>query len=224
MKRPVVVKSAPKRFAVTPVHVAIAVVVMLLAWAFWPAGVGDVANLESAGTNIIAFGDSLTAGYGAKEGEDYPSKLSSIAGVPIINAGRNGDTTESALRRLEADVLSQDPRIVLVGLGGNDVLRRVPMSTTRTNLESIVRRIQASGAMVVLLGFEFPTFGADYGGLYEEIADEQGCLLVPDVLEDILTDRTLKSDEIHPNAAGYDLMARRVSGPLEKLLAKAKAR
>lgn len=224
MNRRPAVKTAPKRFAVTPVHIAIAVVAIALVWKFWPAGVGDVTNLDSRGTSVIAFGDSLTAGFGAAKGEDYPSKLSSVIGAPIINAGRSGDTTESALRRLEDDVLARDPRIVIVGLGGNDVLRRVPMSDTKNNLEAIVRRIQGAGAMVVLLGFEFPTFGADYGGLYEEIADENGCLLVPDVLDDILTDRTMKSDEIHPNAAGYDLMARRVSGPLQKLLAEAGAR
>src|SRR5215212_11260441 len=82
-----------------------------------------VRNIASRGSAIIAFGDSLTAGYGANPGEDYPSRLSTMIGATIVNAGVNGDTTESALARVDADVLARDPRIVLVGLGGNDLLR-----------------------------------------------------------------------------------------------------
>ena len=214
---------ASKRFAITPVHVAIAIVVVMLAYRFWPFGGADVANLDSRGTSIVAFGDSLTAGYGAVAGEDYPSRLAALIGAPVINAGVSGDTTESALARIN-DVLGQNPRIVIVGLGGNDFLRRVPPETTKANLESIVRRIQGHGAMVVLLGFEFPTFGPDYGSLYEEIAGEQRCLLVPDLLDGILTDPKLKSDEIHPNARGYALMAERIARPLGKLLRAADAK
>ena len=210
-----------KRFAITPVHVAIAIVVLMLAYKFWPSGIGDVANLNSRGRNIIAFGDSLTAGAGAGKGEDYPSKLSAMIGAPVINAGVNGDTTESALERLDKDVLSQSPRIVLVGLGGNDFLRRVPIQTTEANLRTIVQRIKAGGAMVVLLGFEFP-IGPDYGDMYEKVADDEQCLFVDDVVDGILTNTTLKSDEIHPNAAGYALMAERVAGPMRDLLERAR--
>lgn len=210
-----------KRFAITPVHVAIAIVVLMLAYKFWPSGIGDVANLNSRGTNIIAFGDSLTAGAGAGKGEDYPSKLSAMIGAPVINAGVNGDTTESALERLDKDVLSQSPRIVLVGLGGNDFLRRVPIQTTEANLRTIVQRIKAGGAMVVLLGFEFP-IGPDYGDMYEKVADDEHCLFIDDVVDGILTNTTLKSDEIHPNAAGYALMAERVAGPMRDLLERAR--
>lgn len=212
-----------KRFAITPVHVAIAIVAVMLTYKFWPWRGANVANLNSAGTNVIAFGDSLTAGYGASAGEDYPSQLSSLIHVPVINAGVSGDTTESALARID-DVLSQNPRLVIVGLGGNDFLRRVPMEKTKKNLESIVGQIQGAGAMVVLLGFRFPTLGPDYGDLYEDVADAKGCLLIPDLLDGILSDAKLKSDEIHPNAAGYALMAERVSGPVGKLLERANAR
>jgi acyl-CoA thioesterase-1 len=212
-----------KRFAITPVHVAVAIVAVMLTYKFWPWRGADVANLDSSGTNVIAFGDSLTAGYGAPEGDDYPSKLSSLIGTPVINAGVSGDTTETALARID-DVLSRNPRMVIVGLGGNDFLRRVPIETTRRNLESIVGQIQGAGAMVVLLGFRFPTLGPDYGDMYEEVADARACLLVPDVLDGILNDPKLKSDEIHPNAAGYALMAERVAEPAAKLLERANAR
>lgn len=178
-------------------------------------------NLGSKGSAVIAFGDSLTAGYGASNGEDYPSRLSTLAGVPVVNAGVSGDTTDAALKRLDPDVLSKNPRIVIVGLGGNDFLRGVPISSTETNLRTIVRQIQNGGAMVVLLGFSFPSITADYEGMYETVARGEGCLLVPGSLKGILTDPKLKSDEIHPNAQGYALMAERVSEPFRKLLAKA---
>jgi acyl-CoA thioesterase-1 len=203
---------------------AAAVALIILVWALWPASYSRVRNLGSHGTNIIAFGDSLTAGYGASPGEDWPTRLSALIGRPIINAGVSGDTTASALARIETDVLSRDPRVVIVGLGGNDFLRGTPMSATETNLREIVRRIQKAGAMVVLLGFRFPTLGADYGTMYERVAEDERCLLVPDVLDGIMGDQSLKSDEIHPNAAGYALIAERVAEPVGKLLKAANTR
>ena len=207
---------------ITPVHVAIAIVAVMLTYRFWPRH--EVANLGSRGTEIIAFGDSLTAGYGASPGEDYPTKLSSMIGKQVINAGVSGDTTSSAAARLDQDVLARNPRIVIVGLGGNDFLRHEPVESTEANLRSIVRRVQAKGAMVVILGFRFPTLGRDYGDMYEDVAGDEHCLYVPDLLDGILSEPRLKSDEIHPNGAGYELMATRVSGPLRKLIAKADAR
>ena len=184
---------------------------------------GRVKNLDSRGTNVIAFGDSLTAGYGAGEGEDWPSRVSASTNIRVINAGVSGDTTESAMERIEEDVLARDPRIVIVGLGGNDYLRGFPIASTEANLRSIVRRIQERGAMVVLLGFRFPSLDANYEDMYERVAKEEGCLLVARTMKGILTDPKLKADQIHPNARGYALMAERIGPPLKKLLAKADA-
>ena len=196
------------------------VLAAILAWFLWPSGLGNVRNLNSGGTGVIAFGDSLTAGYGAAPGEDYPSRLSTIAGVTVQNAGVSGDTTESALSRLD-EVIARNPRIVIVGLGGNDFLRRVDLSTTEANLRTIVRRIQAAGAMVVLLGFRFPSLSGNYEDMYERVADEERALLVEGTLKGILNNPALKSDEIHPNARGYELMATRIAGPLRELIKKA---
>src|SRR5262245_33920455 len=113
--------------------IGVAALVVIAAWALWPSPYSRVANLSSRGTGIIAFGDSLTAGYGAAAGEDYPSRLSSMIGTPVANAGVSGDTTESALARIDADVLARNPRIVIVGLGGNDFLQNVPISVTEAN-------------------------------------------------------------------------------------------
>lgn len=206
-------------------QIAVAVVVAIaLVWFLWPSPASRVKNLESRGTAIVAFGDSLTAGYGAQPGGDYPSQLSAKIGRPIVNAGVSGDTTEAALARIDTDVLAHDPRIVIIGLGGNDFLRRADIATTEANLRSIVRRIQDSGAMVALLGFRFPTLGPSYEPMYERVAKEERCLLIPDLLDGILRDSKLKSDEIHPNAAGYGVMADRVEGPLRKLIRAADRR
>lgn len=202
---------------------AAAAVLLILAWALWPSRFARVRNLGSHGTSIIAFGDSLTAGYGASPGEDWPSRLSALIGRPIVNAGVSGDTTESALARIDADILTRDPRIVLVGLGGNDFLGSTPISTTENNLRTIVRRIQGSGAAVVLLAFRFPSISADYDAMYKRVAKEERCALIEGVLSGILTDASLKSDEIHPNAKGYALMAERLAGPMRALLKRADA-
>jgi acyl-CoA thioesterase-1 len=198
-----------------------AVLAIALGWLLWPSKYSRVANLDSRGSNIIAFGDSLTAGYGASAGEDYPSRLSILTGSTIINAGVSGDTTDEALARLDTDVLAHDPRIVIVGLGGNDYLRSVPISATEANLRAIIHKIHDAHAMVVLLGFRFPSLSVNYEDMYERVAGEERCLLVPKILSGILTDPSLKSDEVHPNARGYQLIAERVAGPLQKLIRKA---
>lgn len=185
---------------------------------------GRVKNLDSRGSAIVAFGDSLTAGYGAGGGEDWPSRVSAATGLDIVNAGASGDTTDAALGRIEDDVLARDPRIVIVGLGGNDFLRGAPLPSTEAFLRQIVRRIQAKGAMVVLLGFKFPSLGANYEAMYERVAEEEGCLLIEGTLKGILTDPKLRSDQIHPNARGYAVMAERIAEPLQKLVKKADVR
>lgn len=203
--------------------ILVAILAILLAFLLFPSKYSRVRNLDSRGTNIIAFGDSLTAGYGANPGEDYPSDLAKLLGLEVINAGVSGDTTESALERIDADVLQRSPRIVIVGLGGNDFLRGSTPTSTETNLRTIVKRIQSSGAMVVLLGFNFPSLGANWGAMYKRVASDEGCLLIPDLLDGIIGDPALKSDEIHPNAKGYAVMAERVAGPCRKLISKANA-
>jgi acyl-CoA thioesterase-1 len=172
----------------------------------------------TSGTAIIAFGDSLVAGRGASPGRDVASLLSNRLGVRIINAGRSGDTTASALARLDLDVLSKNPRVVLVVLGGNDVLRRVPRDQTFTNLASIVDRIRQRGAAVVLAGLSSGFLGDPYAGGYEDIARRHSAALVPHVLGDILGNAELMADTIHPNDRGYEVMADRLEPVLRSLI------
>jgi lysophospholipase L1-like esterase len=169
----------------------------------------DIDPLALTGENIICFGDSLTSGYGALTGKDYPAQLSRLLGRPVINAGVAGDTTGRALQRLEQDVLSRSPRIVLITLGGNDLKNRIARETAFDNLKRIVESIQDAGALVIVGGIDLPLFGRGFGKGYENVVDETGAILVPDILEGIFGNQRLMSDPIHPNDDGYALMARR---------------
>jgi acyl-CoA thioesterase I len=180
-----------------------------------------VRNLRSAGESIICFGDSLTEGVGAGSVEDYPAALSGLMGVPAVNAGRRGDTTAQALARLPEAVLRHNPRLVIVLLGGNDFLRQVPRAETRANLEEIVRRIQDEGAMVAIAGMRLGLFTDEFSAIYEETAKKLGALYIPQVMRGILNDSSLRSDPIHPNGAGYRLVAERVAGKIGPLLREA---
>jgi acyl-CoA thioesterase-1 len=187
-------------------------------------GYSSIRNLDSPGKNVIAFGDSLTEGVGARRGEDYPSLLARELQRPVINAGRRGDTTAQGLARLERDVLKRNPRLVIVMFGGNDYLRRVPLSNASKNLEEIIMRIQQQEAMVVLLGMKLGLFTDEYGPIYKKLAKQYGALLIPRVLKGILSDRKLKSDSIHPNGSGYRLMAERILKQVRPLLHEADRR
>jgi lysophospholipase L1-like esterase len=172
----------------------------------------------TAGERIVAFGDSLVQGVGASPGRDWVSILSRRLGVPILNAGRSGDTTGTALTRLDAAVLSRNPRVVVVLLGGNDMLRRVPRARMFENLETIVTRIRARGAAVILVSVEigFGT-GADRRA-FEALAERTSSALVRDILGGIFGRQALMSDGIHPNSSGYEIMADRIEPVLRKLV------
>ncbi len=177
----------------------------------------DVRNLASTYEAIVCFGDSLTEGVGANGGEDYPSVLARELAYPIVNAGRRGDTTGDALARI-SDVVGHNPRLVIVLLGGNDFLRQVPRGETKKNLAEVVRRFQAHGAMVALAGIRLGIFRDEFAPIYEAIAKEFGAYYIPQVMEGILSNPQLKSDPIHPNGAGYRLMAQRMAGKIRPLL------
>lgn len=187
-------------------------------------GFSDIRNLQSRGENIISFGDSLTEGVGAASGEDYPSLLGQQLKLPIVNAGRRGDTAADGLARLEQDVLGRNPRLVIVLFGGNDFLRQLPVSETKKNLEEIVRRIQERGAMVAVVGIRLGLFTDEYSPIYEEVARQHGALYIPEVLKGVLSDPKLKSDAIHPNGAGYKIMAERILEQVKPLLEEADRR
>jgi lysophospholipase L1-like esterase len=192
------------------------VVLGLALWISWPGESGPAR--PTAGDQVIAFGDSLVRGVGASPGGDLVSELSRRLGMPIVNAGRSGDTTTSALARLDQAVLSRQPRVVLVLLGGNDLLRRVPPDETIENLETIVARIRARGAAVVLATVEVGFFTRSNDEAYEALAARTRAALVPGIFDGILGRRELMADGIHPNDRGYALMADRLEPVLRDLV------
>lgn len=165
-----------------------------------------ITNADPRGRTVVSFGDSLTYGTGAVSGQDYPSVLAGKLGEPVINLGVPGNTTTDALARLD-QVIEQEPRIVLITLGGNDLRRGVGRDSAFANLRQIVTRLQAEGALVVIGGLEIPLFDKGFTQAYEELARETGALLVPNVLADIWGDDERMSDKVHPNGAGYAIMA-----------------
>jgi len=170
----------------------------------------DIANRDNPGRNIICFGDSITEGWGAGVGEDYPSLLRKRVSRPVINAGRSGDTTGEALQRLEEDVLSADPYLVIVELGANDYLKQAPRQQTFKNLDEIVSRIQERGAMVVLAEVRVGLLRDEYYEGLRAIAENRRALFIPDIMRGITWNADLKSDGIHPNAKGYALIAGKI--------------
>ncbi len=180
-----------------------------------------IRNLGSAGETIICFGDSLTEGVGAEPGEEYPTILSRLLGMRVVNAGHRGDTTARALERIDSSVVNKNPRLVILLLGGNDFLRQVPTGETRQNLKEIVRQIQAHGAMVAIAGIKLGFFTDEYGSIFEETAAEFGAIYIPQVMRGIFNDIKLRSDQIHPNSAGYRLIAQRIAEKIKPLLDEA---
>ncbi|MDR1461057.1 MAG: arylesterase [Campylobacteraceae bacterium] len=166
---------------------------------------------------ILAFGDSITQGYGAKDDESYPSQLSKMLNIKVINSGISGEVSSLGLARLPGVLAQYKPKIVILCHGGNDILRKQDLRLTKQNLAKMIELIRENGAEVVLLGV--PTlkgFGVDTASFYDELADEYNLVYDDTTLEKIIKTPSLKSDQIHPNKDGYLLLAQNT----EKLLKK----
>ncbi|PKO51627.1 MAG: arylesterase [Betaproteobacteria bacterium HGW-Betaproteobacteria-2] len=174
------------------------------------------------GANVLILGDSLSHGTGAAEGEDYPSLLAANTDWNIINAGVPGDTSAGGLQRLTDLLDRHEVDLLIVELGGNDFIRRVPQQETINNLRTILSEARANGIQPLLLAIPaFSPFGAAVGSLsdhelYRQLAKETDTPLVEDIFSDVLAKNALKSDPIHPNAEGYRL----VEEGLRKALSK----
>ena len=195
---------------------ALGVVVAALYW--WTASAVPRAAKPTSGRTIVAFGDSLVEGRGATPGRDFVSVLARRLGTRIVNAGRSGDTTGAALARLDSDVLSRDPKVVIVLLGGNDFLRRVPTEQTFANLEKIVDRIRRRGAAVILVGVSVGLLSDPYASEYTAVARRNAAGLVPDILDGIMGNNDLMSDSIHPNDRGYAIIADRLEAAVREMV------
>lgn len=175
-----------------------------------------------AGASVLAIGDSVTYGTGAATGKDYPSQLAALTGWVIHNQGVPGDTTAGVGKRIEAALGETRPALVLLEIGGNDFLHRTPDGEVKEGLRDIVRLIRSKDIPVMLIAVpQFSPLGAMLGRLpdamlYVELGREESVPVVRDVLGDALADETLRADAIHPNEAGYRLMAEGIADALAR--------
>lgn len=168
----------------------------------------------------VAFGDSLTEGYGASREESYPAFFSKLTGIPVKNFGVSGDTTQDGLNRVE-EATKLKPRVVLLCLGGNDTLRQVPRETTFANLEKLIDRFHREGSFVVLIGVRSASLLRDKNDeWFEKLAEKKQVLMLDDILEGVMLNPELKSDQLHPNAKGYEKIAQRFATELGPYLAR----
>ena len=189
---------------------------------FRSANYKEITNINSRGETIIALGDSITVGFDLPDKEDaYPAVLSRELGIPVLNAGFSGDTSETGFSRLEKDVFAKNPRIVIVFLGGNDFLSKVPSSHLKENLARIIEAIHEKGAIVVLVGIKTSVLTEDYEPIYKELSATYRTAYVPNVLRRIITNESLMLDSIHPNKEGHILIAKRILEVLNPLNAEA---
>jgi acyl-CoA thioesterase I len=177
---------------------------------------------------IIAFGDSLSAGYGAEPGKSFPDFLQKdldAAGLHwhVLNAGVSGNTTTDGLDRIH-EVLTRKPRITILEFGGNDGLRGLPLETTRANLAEMIQTLEAAGSKVLIAGMTLPpNYGGEYiakfGQIYVDLAKKYSVPRIPFLLSDVVF-RTglMQQDGIHPTAEGNQIVAQTVMRYLKPML------
>jgi acyl-CoA thioesterase-1 len=178
---------------------------------------------------VLIVGDSLSAGYGLAIHENWPSLLQdrlAASGYPhrVVNASISGDTTSGGLARLPGALERNSPSVVLIGLGGNDGLRAIPIAEIRRNLSRMIQLSENAGAAVLLAGIHIPpNYGPAYTqafhNIYHELAEEYGVGLVPFILDGVALDPELMQDDgIHPTAAAQPVIIDNVWPALEPLL------
>jgi len=198
------------------------------------ASAATSASVPADAPVILAFGDSLYAGYQLAPGQGYPERLEAAlhaAGVKarVVNAGASGDTTAAARQRLAFTLDNQPhkPALVLVGLGGNDMLRGLPPEQTRANLDAILAELKRRGIPAMLTGMlAAPNMGADYvaafNPIWPSLARKYDAALVPFFLAPILNQPALQlPDHIHPNAQGVDKIVAATEPAVAQALGKA---
>jgi acyl-CoA thioesterase-1 len=165
---------------------------------------------------ILAFGDSLTFGTGATPAESYPAILERLVGRRVVNSGVPGEVTGEGLSRLSEALEREKPALLILCHGGNDLLRRLDQQQTANNLRAMIRLAQEQGVTVVIIAVPSPGIALSPPPFYRETAMEMKIPFEEKALTMVLSDSSLKSDYIHPNAAGYRRLAESIAVHLKK--------
>ncbi len=197
------------------------VAVALLGFFLWQSFNPRYVNLPPTATGPwVAFGDSLTEGYGAGAETSYPAQLSKRLGIPIQNLGVSGEKSAEGLNRLPR-VEGLTPRVVLICFGGNDVLQGVRREEMISNLSVMIDRLHSHGSFVVLIGVRGASIVGDRNAsAFKQLAKEKKVLFVQDILDGVLGSPNLMSDYVHPNEAGYAKIAERIENALTPVMSK----
>jgi lysophospholipase L1-like esterase len=190
-------------------------IVLVLALAAACGGQPKLARLAPDAV-VLAFGDSLTFGTGANPQESYPTRLQALIGRKVVASGVPGEASAEGLARLSSALEEAKPQLVVLCHGGNDLLRKLDDAQAANNIRAMVRLANAQGAQVALIGVPKPGLLPSAAGFYEDIAKEFRLPYEGTALRKILTDNALKSDLVHPNAAGYARLAEAVAALLKK--------
>jgi len=197
-----------------------------------PSATESPAKPVKSVAKIVAFGDSLTAGYGLSPEESYPSLLQKKLAADgfdyeVVNAGISGDTSAGGVRRIDWSLEGGDVKVVILELGANDILRGQPIEEMKKNLSTIIERAKARGAQVLLAGMEAPTnSGIDYRrwthGAFSDLAKAHNVALIPFLLDRVAGIQSMNQpDGIHPNREGARIVADTVYQYLKPMLEKA---
>jgi len=192
-------------------------------WWFLRSDVAYVNFPPTAAGPWVAFGDSLTEGFGATEGNDYPAVLGRKLGVSIRNLGKSGETTSEGLNRVE-EVARMEPRVVLLCFGGNDSLNQESRKQTFVNLARIIDRLHQVGSFVVLIGIRSASLRDYNEEHFAKLARDKRVLYLPDMLRGLAFKPVYMSDAIHPNDAGYEKIAERLEKKLKPLIGRLEAK
>ena len=181
------------------------------------AGCSDEIALPKLSTDavILAFGDSLTHGKGAATEESYPAVLESLTSRKVINAGISGEQTGPGLKRLPGLLDQHKPQLMILCHGGNDFLRKKDIGKMESNLRTMINLAESKDIPVVLLGVPKPGLFLSSADVYKKIAESSKVIFIEDLVADVLSDSSLKSDTVHPNKDGYRVMAETIYSVLK---------
>ena len=184
-------------------------ILILLLLSACGSGQPELAKLSNNDV-ILAFGDSLTYGYGVDDEESYPAVLETLSGIEVINEGVSGEESGPGLKRLRNALNKHQPDLLILCHGGNDLLRKKSVSKMESNIRQMIQLAKDNNIPVVLIGVPKPGLFLSSSKVYKDIADSMDVVFIEDMLPEILADASLKSDAVHPNKDGYRVIAETV--------------